>query len=267
MGRGTRIWIEGLLRALFSGMAGTLGVIVVDPQDFNFDNLGKLATVATIIGVVQVIQFLSQKPLPPDDDEDPQNPDAPITRLVRKINGTGSVTGLLLAGAIGLTGLAGCGKSTPITLPPAPVALDQATDQVHAAAIKALGILHAAGVLVDKASTLEADLARPTNGVAIVPAALHAKFRTGFRTIATQALAAIDRIEQGVVTDWPTLRALIEPILATVQQLVELVRQVGDQAGRRNLWAVISGLADLVSVAVPPGGGGGPVAAPAFGAR
>jgi hypothetical protein len=82
------IWLEGLLRAFFSGMAGVLGVIALDPDDFNLnDGFGKTCLVALIIGGIQVVQYLSQKPLPdPGNPGGPPATDTPFTLLKK---GTG----------------------------------------------------------------------------------------------------------------------------------------------------------------------------------
>ena len=65
----TRKWLEGLLQAFFSGLGSVVGVMVVDPVDFNFDNLGKVGLVGLIAGAVQLVQYLSRKPLPDIEEE------------------------------------------------------------------------------------------------------------------------------------------------------------------------------------------------------
>jgi hypothetical protein len=68
MTKTTRNWLRGLLSALFSGCAGVLGPIAVDPTDFNFQEPGKLMIVAGWFAAIGVINFLAKSPLPDDED-------------------------------------------------------------------------------------------------------------------------------------------------------------------------------------------------------
>jgi hypothetical protein len=83
--RSTRIWLEGAIRSIATGLSSVLAVNAVDPHDFGvLSNFSKALTLAAIMAVVQFVQFLTQKPLPnPDDDTtDMVTRQMPITTLV-----------------------------------------------------------------------------------------------------------------------------------------------------------------------------------------
>jgi hypothetical protein len=67
MTRSTRKWLDGLLRALFSGFAGVVGVAFVDPEDFNRNELWNVLAIAVWMAGVQVAQFLARAPMPSDE--------------------------------------------------------------------------------------------------------------------------------------------------------------------------------------------------------
>lgn len=81
MTKNTRAWVRGLLSAFFSGAAGAIGTMVVDPGDFNFQEPGKLLIVSGWSAAIGVVNFLARSPLP-DDDE----PISPATLRVIKRN-------------------------------------------------------------------------------------------------------------------------------------------------------------------------------------
>jgi hypothetical protein len=149
--------------------------------------------------------------------------------------------------------LAGCGGKS-LELPPVPAVLEQADGGVYAAAFKALGIAHATGELVDRVSVAETKWARPgAAGVPLIPEALHRQFQAGFRALAVDALKTIDDIEKGAVTDWPALRARIEPMLVRAEDLLKAAQQVQDAIARRDLLSALTGIAALIREAMPPG--------------
>lgn len=67
MTRSTRRWLDGILRALFSGVSGVFGVMIVDPTDFNFSEIDKLGAVAALMGTFRIVEFLAKTPTPPDE--------------------------------------------------------------------------------------------------------------------------------------------------------------------------------------------------------
>lgn len=68
MHRTTKSWFRGLLSAFFSGAAGAIATMVVDPIDFNFSEPNKLLLVAGWSAAIGVVNFLAKSPLPDDDD-------------------------------------------------------------------------------------------------------------------------------------------------------------------------------------------------------
>jgi hypothetical protein len=83
MSKNTRSWIRGLLSAFFSGAAGAIGAMVVDPIDFNFAEPNKLLMVSGWSAAIGVINFLAKSPLP--DDDEPSSIISPTTlQFIRK---------------------------------------------------------------------------------------------------------------------------------------------------------------------------------------
>jgi hypothetical protein len=168
--------------------------------------------------------------------------------------GGGGVLGVLrrLLGAVVLVAAAGAaigcasGHRPALTVPavapalavPASVPVDQA---VRAASIKALGILEAAGVLTEQVVDLEARLAP------VIPAAVHRDFTASVNALAKRALSTIDAIERGAVVSWPALKAQVDPLLAMVARLVELVQSLPQMTSSRFGFAgVVSALASVL---------------------
>lgn len=59
------IWLKGLLSAAISSAAGSVGLVVIDPQTFNLqEGLSKLGTVAAALAIVAVANYLKKSPLP-----------------------------------------------------------------------------------------------------------------------------------------------------------------------------------------------------------
>jgi len=58
------VWLKGLFSALISGVASAFVLMVVNPSNFNFDDLGKVAMVALVSGIISVANYLKQSPLP-----------------------------------------------------------------------------------------------------------------------------------------------------------------------------------------------------------
>lgn len=58
-------WLGGLLSAISGAVGSGLGVMLVDPQDFNFQTgLHKLLVVGAASAVVAVLNYLAKSPLP-----------------------------------------------------------------------------------------------------------------------------------------------------------------------------------------------------------
>jgi hypothetical protein len=153
--------------------------------------------------------------------------------------------------ALGLALFAvGCGgkqiklPDVPATVTPAVNAADQ---DVHAAAIKALGILESAGYLTADLARVESQL---NQSGALTPG-IHAGLVSGIAAVSRAALNVIDRIGQGV-DDWATLRALITSVLTPIQQLITSAQQAGSQV-QSAFGDVLTVLPQIVRNAIPGG--------------
>ena len=89
MRRSTRVWLEGLAQAFWSGIGGVFSVMVVDPGTFNFNELGMLAKVAGLAAAVSVVRYLAAKPAPAHEGDEAR----PIARIVQHMTGTGDGNG------------------------------------------------------------------------------------------------------------------------------------------------------------------------------
>jgi hypothetical protein len=58
------IWLKGLLSAFIVGISNALTLTVINPSNFNFDDLGKLALVALVSGLIGMAAYLKQSPMP-----------------------------------------------------------------------------------------------------------------------------------------------------------------------------------------------------------
>jgi hypothetical protein len=59
------IWLKGLLSAAISSAAGSVGLVIIEPQTFNLqEGLSKLGTVAAALAIVAVANYLKKSPLP-----------------------------------------------------------------------------------------------------------------------------------------------------------------------------------------------------------
>lgn len=63
--KSVKLWLYALVAAVVSGAAGAVGVIVVDPKDFNLESgLANVCKVAFVMGLIALMNFLKQHPLP-----------------------------------------------------------------------------------------------------------------------------------------------------------------------------------------------------------
>jgi hypothetical protein len=158
---------------------------------------------------------------------------------------------LAVLAALGLTAVAlGCGgkqiklPDVPATVTPVVGAADQ---DVHAAAIKALGILESAGYLTADLARVESQL----NQSGTLTPGIHAGLVSGIAAVSRAALVAIDRIDRGI-TDWATLRGLIESVLTPIQSLVTAAQAAGSQV-QSAFGDVLTLLPSIVGHALPGG--------------
>jgi hypothetical protein len=158
---------------------------------------------------------------------------------------------LAVLAALGLAGLAvGCGGKQ-IKLPDVPAtvtpAVNAADNDVHAAAIKALGILESAGYLTADLAGIESRL---NQSGALTPG-IHAGLVSGIAAVSRAALDVIDRIDQGI-DDWATLRGLINSVLVPIQALITSAQQAGSQV-QSAFGDVLAMLPQIVGHALPGG--------------
>lgn len=67
-----RTWISGMISTLSGALAAALGLLVADPQNFNFDaGLRKILIVCAFTGAVSLLNYLKQSPLPPSCEQKP----------------------------------------------------------------------------------------------------------------------------------------------------------------------------------------------------
>lgn len=146
----------------------------------------------------------------------------------------------LVAALISLPLLVGCGKTLP-AIPSAPVITTTADTDVRAGAIKAEGILLAAGTLANHASLIETDLA--ASGV--IPQTVHRQIQAEFGRLAASAQSAVTSIDNGSAQSWPALKAQLDPILSDVQRIIDLSHDLSSSTSS-NKWA--QALTDLQSI-------------------
>lgn len=154
-----------------------------------------------------------------------------------------ALVAVILAGSLAM----GCGGRLA-TIPAVPEIVPNVEQDVRAGAIKALGILEASGVVAEKASAVVSEAA--ASGA--VPASAQGPIRAGFRALADTADAAISTIETGAVTDWAELRALIDPVLANVQRLIDTVQTLGPDVKDRVI-AFLQAAYDIILQLWQPG--------------
>jgi hypothetical protein len=128
-----------------------------------------------------------------------------------------------------------------------PVA-DAATNDVYAGAIKALGVLESAGVLVRDVASTESRL----NQTGKLTPGIHAGLVSAISTVSRAALDAIDKIDQGV-TSWEQLRAILQSVLTPVQNLVNAVTAAGSNI-KEAFGDVLDLLPGVIRTALPTGG-------------
>lgn len=65
MSKNILLWIKGLLAAVIGGVANSVTLIIVNPQDFNLAaGLRNLLTVCATSAILAVALYLKQSPLP-----------------------------------------------------------------------------------------------------------------------------------------------------------------------------------------------------------
>lgn len=136
---------------------------------------------------------------------------------------------ILAIAAVGI----GCGGSLP-SLPNLPTSADLATAEgnVLAATGNLQQLLTLAAELTNTVSKIEDTAAR----AGAVPPVADAAFDRAMLAYAEASSAATAKLQTGSVKTWPELRALVEPVLARGQALIETARQLGTIRGRLENW-------------------------------
>lgn len=145
----------------------------------------------------------------------------------------------LLLSLLILIPLVGCTKHAPV-LPEATPILDAAQKDVRAGAISALGVLGSTGKVISDIAVIERNMA-PS-----LPPNVELAVRTAIVNVSQEGLIVIDRIERAVITDWQTLRTMIDPFLTKVNNLVTIINNSGSTV--KDKLAALGGV--LLTIAV-----------------
>lgn len=112
----------------------------------------------------------------------------------------------------------GCGGK-PIVIPSAAPVVAGIDQKVHAAAIKGLGISEALGVVAVDVAVIERRLAAEN----VIPASVHTQAQAAFTSLANGALAFNADVANGAIVTWADLSARVNPLIANVQKLIDLL--------------------------------------------
>jgi len=155
------------------------------------------------------------------------------------------VTALALLASVSV----GCGGKLA-SVPPLPAVVEKVDQDVKAGAVKALGILGASGQVLDRISAIEAELFASGS----IPPAVHAQITSALNRVASAGLTAIGKIESGAVVQWADLKAVVDPVVASINPLVELLKTAGPTARERLLvWSQVAlELVQKIAVATKP---------------
>lgn len=145
---------------------------------------------------------------------------------------------LVFALALAVTG--GCASLPRIA--PLPAQVEAADQNVKAVTGNLQQLLTMAAGVVDSVSRIED--AASKGGV--VPAAADAKFDAAMLAYVDASSKASNALVSGGLTTWPQLRALVEPVLARGQQLIDTAGQIG--AIKSKVKSFLVQLANVLSV-------------------
>lgn len=117
--------------------------------------------------------------------------------------------------------LAGCGARTP-PIAQVPAIVQDADADLKAAAVKALRIVVAADRVADTLSLIEDQASKE----GVVPAPADHTFDTLIVAYADASDAAVAKLGAGIAS-WDAAKAVLDPVLARANQLVDLVKSMG----------------------------------------
>lgn len=148
--------------------------------------------------------------------------------------------GLILA--LSLVSISGCAGSLP-RIQPLPAQVEAADTQVLAVTGNLQQLLTMAARVTDTVSRIEDEAARG----GVVPVEADAAFDRAMLAYANASQAASDGLVAGGTKTWPQLKALVEPVLARGQALIDTAQSIGAIKTRVMNWLVQ--LRDLLSAA------------------
>lgn len=193
--RTMRRWGLGLIGAAINSAAGAIGVVIVDPEDFNpFDGgLMKLGTVMFTLGLVGAWLYIKEHPIPLEEALEEES-------ITRSGTGAGAV-GILLVAALA-SSAAACASSRLLT----------ADTRARAAVVSAT--LHASLAAVQDAEA-----------AAFAGGALAADVHQRFNARLVEALEA-GRAFNAAVSAWPTSGPAPANLLTIAERVGALTREV-----------------------------------------
>lgn len=148
---------------------------------------------------------------------------------------------LVLLLGVGLS--VNCGK--PIqNIPQAPAVVVNADKDVHAGAAKALGVLLSASKVARTLGQIESTAVADK----VVPESVDKVFDSIMVQYANASDRAVDGIQKGVES-WARLKVLLDPVIAEVNRLIDVVNSLGALKTRAGEWVNI--LKDIVLDAIP----------------
>lgn len=177
------------------------------------------------------------------------------SKVVDKMTGTGSgatppFVGLALVAALsGSLALAGCGAKVP-PIDPLPAATESIGTDVRAFTVHALEITRLAGEVAVDAS----DIVLQFKNRGAIPVVVEAQIDKAFRAFSAKMRDAIDALERGGVASWAALKAVLDPVLADLQTVIDSVKNAGP-----NIWQKVGhGLLTALSLLLAATGPGLP---------
>lgn len=128
-------------------------------------------------------------------------------------------------------------------IPNLPEHVEAADQNLKAATGNLQQLLTMAAQAMDKVSRIEDEAARG----GVVPASMDARFDVAMLAYARASQAASDGLVSGTIDSWPKLRALVDPVLARGQALIDMASDIG--AIRSRVMDFLTQFRDILSAA------------------
>lgn len=148
----------------------------------------------------------------------------------------------LIALIVALAFSPGCGASLP-RIQPLPAHVEAVDANLTAATGNLQQLLTMAARAVDTVSKIEDEAARG----GVIPTDVDAAFDKAMVAYANASDAASKGLTSGTLKTWPQLRALIEPVLAQGQQVIDVATNIG--AIKSRVSSFLATLRDVLSAA------------------